>query len=126
MTVRSVEGIDRALSRAVGAEVERLGARLPLLATTASATPFIGLFGTVIGVIMAFEELGHSAAGHAGAGAASQVASGQVMSATALLREIPKPTDEDIDNAMSGNICRCATYVRIRAAIHNASKALEG
>ena len=52
--------------------------------------------------------------------------SGQVMSATALLQEIPKPTDEDIDNAMAGNICRCATYVRIRQAIHNAADQLEG
>jgi len=49
-----------------------------------------------------------------------------VMSATALLREIPNPTDEDIDNAMAGNICRCATYVRIREAIKNAAKELEG
>ncbi|KAF0674579.1 (2Fe-2S)-binding protein [Profundibacterium mesophilum] len=52
--------------------------------------------------------------------------SGQVVSAAALLREIPNPTDEDIDNAMAGNICRCATYVRIREAIHNAAKTLEG
>ncbi|APE44127.1 isoquinoline 1-oxidoreductase [Sulfitobacter alexandrii] len=52
--------------------------------------------------------------------------SGQVMSASALLREIPKPTDEDIDNAMAGNICRCATYVRIRKAIHDAADTLEG
>jgi len=52
--------------------------------------------------------------------------SGQVVSATALLREIPKPTDEDIDNAMAGNICRCATYARIRQAIHQASDSLEG
>jgi isoquinoline 1-oxidoreductase subunit alpha len=43
---------------------------------------------------------------------------GQMMSATALLKENPKPTDADIDAAMSGNICRCATYNRIRAAIH--------
>jgi len=50
--------------------------------------------------------------------------SGQVMSAIALLAEIPKPTDADIDAAMTGNICRCATYVRIRAAIHEAAKAL--
>ena len=48
------------------------------------------------------------------------------MSAVALLREIKKPTDEDIDLAMNGNICRCATYVRIRAAIHDAARALEG
>lgn len=52
--------------------------------------------------------------------------SGQVMSATSLLSLNPKPTDEDIDLAMNGNICRCATYVRIRAAIHSAAKSLEG
>jgi isoquinoline 1-oxidoreductase alpha subunit len=51
--------------------------------------------------------------------------SGQVMSAVALLREIPKPTDHDIDLAMNGNICRCATYVRIRSAIHTAARTLE-
>jgi isoquinoline 1-oxidoreductase subunit alpha len=52
--------------------------------------------------------------------------SGQVMSAVALLREVKKPTDRDIDLAMSGNICRCATYVRIRAAIKDAARTLEG
>ena len=52
--------------------------------------------------------------------------SGQVMSAVALLAEVKKPTDEDIDLAMNGNICRCATYVRIRAAIHAAARTLEG
>jgi isoquinoline 1-oxidoreductase alpha subunit len=51
--------------------------------------------------------------------------SGQLMSALALLREVPKPTDHDIDLAMNGNICRCATYVRIRSAIHQAAKSLE-
>jgi isoquinoline 1-oxidoreductase alpha subunit len=51
--------------------------------------------------------------------------SGQIMTAVALLREKPKPTDRDIDLAMNGNICRCATYVRIRSAIHEAAKALE-
>jgi isoquinoline 1-oxidoreductase subunit alpha len=50
--------------------------------------------------------------------------SGQVMSATALLRVNKKPTDADIDNAMSGNICRCGTYQRIRAAIKDAAKTL--
>jgi isoquinoline 1-oxidoreductase alpha subunit len=49
--------------------------------------------------------------------------SGQIMAATALLKAIPKPTDKDIDQAMSGNICRCGTYPRIRAAIHKAAKA---
>jgi len=48
--------------------------------------------------------------------------SGQIMSATALLTEKPNPTDADIDNAMAGNICRCGTYPRIRAAIHAAAK----
>jgi isoquinoline 1-oxidoreductase alpha subunit len=47
--------------------------------------------------------------------------SGQIMSATALLNQTPTPTDADIDAAMSGNICRCGTYVRIRAAIHAAA-----
>ena len=50
--------------------------------------------------------------------------SGQIMSAAALLRTNPRPTDDDIDEAMSGNACRCATYVRIRAAIHRAAQAL--
>jgi len=50
--------------------------------------------------------------------------SGQIMSAVALLEKNRKPTDADIDNAMGGNICRCATYVRIRAAIHEAAKSL--
>ena len=47
--------------------------------------------------------------------------SGQIMSAVALLRDKPKPSDADIDAAMSGNICRCGTYPRIRAAIHTAA-----
>lgn len=47
--------------------------------------------------------------------------SGQVMAATALLRRIPHPTDDDIDRAMNGNLCRCATYTRIRAAIKQAA-----
>jgi isoquinoline 1-oxidoreductase subunit alpha len=48
--------------------------------------------------------------------------SGQIMSAIALLNHKHKPTDEDIDAAMSGNICRCGTYARIRAAIHEAAR----
>jgi isoquinoline 1-oxidoreductase alpha subunit len=48
--------------------------------------------------------------------------SGQIMSAAVLLRENPKPTDTDIDDAMTGNICRCATYQRIRQAIHLAAQ----
>ncbi|MCY1562288.1 Isoquinoline 1-oxidoreductase subunit alpha [compost metagenome] len=50
--------------------------------------------------------------------------SGQMMSATALLQANRKPSDADIDAAMSGNICRCATYVRIRAAIHETADSL--
>ena len=52
--------------------------------------------------------------------------SGQVMAAAALLATKKQPTDADIDTAMSGNLCRCATYVRIRAAIHEAAKSLDG
>ena len=48
--------------------------------------------------------------------------SGQIMSVVALLRATPKPTDDDIDAAMSGNVCRCGTYPRIRAAIHRVAE----
>jgi isoquinoline 1-oxidoreductase alpha subunit len=51
--------------------------------------------------------------------------SGQIMSATALLESNPAPTDADIDGAMSGNICRCGTYSRIRAAIHTAAGSIK-
>ncbi|MDN3556941.1 (2Fe-2S)-binding protein [Halomonas maura] len=50
--------------------------------------------------------------------------SGQIMAATALLRDNPAPDDAAIDGAMNGNLCRCATYVRIRAAIHTAAASL--
>ncbi|MDO6430469.1 (2Fe-2S)-binding protein [Flavitalea sp. BT771] len=52
--------------------------------------------------------------------------SGQIMSAAVLLRENPHPTDKDIDDAMTGNICRCGTYPRIRKAIHLAAQLQEG
>jgi aerobic-type carbon monoxide dehydrogenase small subunit (CoxS/CutS family) len=52
--------------------------------------------------------------------------SGQIMTAVALLAKKPDPTDNDIDAAMSGNICRCGTYVRIREAVHLASKLKRG
>jgi isoquinoline 1-oxidoreductase alpha subunit len=51
--------------------------------------------------------------------------SGQIMAATALLTENPKPSDDDINAAMSGNLCRCATYHRIRAAVHEAARLME-
>ncbi len=52
--------------------------------------------------------------------------SGQVMAAAALLERNPSPTDADIDSALSGNLCRCATYARIRTAIHKAATDLRG
>ena len=52
--------------------------------------------------------------------------SGQIMQAAALLSETPNPTDAEIDSAMSGNLCRCGTYPRIRAAIHDAARRLSG
>jgi isoquinoline 1-oxidoreductase alpha subunit len=52
--------------------------------------------------------------------------SGQIMSATALLAAKPRPSDKDIDEAMSGNICRCGTYNQIKAAIKDAATALQG
>jgi isoquinoline 1-oxidoreductase subunit alpha len=51
---------------------------------------------------------------------------GQIMSASALLAQNPNPSDADIDNAMSGNLCRCGTYVRIRKAIKSAAQAMKG
>ena len=51
--------------------------------------------------------------------------SGQIMSATALLKSKPNPTDADIDTAMQGNLCRCGTYQRVRSAIHRASEMIK-
>ena len=52
--------------------------------------------------------------------------SGQILAAAALLERIPEPTDDDIDHAMAGNVCRCGTYQRIREAIHSAAKLKKG
>ncbi|WP_022703223.1 (2Fe-2S)-binding protein [Pseudorhodobacter ferrugineus] len=52
--------------------------------------------------------------------------SGQIMQAAALLAETPQPTDAEIDEAMGGNLCRCGTYPRIRAAVHSAAATLKG
>lgn len=52
--------------------------------------------------------------------------SGQIMQAAALLAETPQPTDAEIDDAMGGNLCRCGTYPRIRAAVHTAAATLKG
>jgi isoquinoline 1-oxidoreductase alpha subunit len=51
---------------------------------------------------------------------------GQLMTAAALLASIPRPSDADIDGAMAGNLCRCGTYVRIRAAVHEAARIASG
>lgn len=51
--------------------------------------------------------------------------SGQIMQAASLLAQIPDPTDQDIDDAMQGNLCRCGTYPRIRAAIHEAAQMMK-
>lgn len=80
---RGPAAASRAMVSRTALEREDLDRRLAFLGTLGNNAPFLGLFGTVIGVIQAFEELGHSAAGHAGAGATSQVASGAVMSAIA-------------------------------------------
>ena len=85
----------------------------------AEVTTIEGLEGPVAAAVQgAWEELDVVQCGYC--------QSGQIMSAVALLAETPKPNDDDIDAAMSGNVCRCATYVRIRAAIHQAADKLEG
>lgn len=86
----------------------------------------------VWGPVTTIEGLGSPAALHAvqAAWVAHQVAqcgycqSGQIMQAASLLAETPAPSDADIDAAMSGNLCRCGTYPRIRAAVHAAASAL--
>ena len=90
--------------------------------------------GAVTGPVTTIEGLGSPAALNAvqAAWIEHQVAqcgycqSGQIMSAAALLQANRQPTDADIDAAMSGNLCRCGTYPRIRAAIHEAAKRLQG
>ncbi|MGR3700785.1 MAG: (2Fe-2S)-binding protein [Paracoccaceae bacterium] len=89
--------------------------------------------GDVWGPVITIEGLGTPDAMHAlqQAWVAHQVAqcgycqSGQIMQAASLLAETPLPTDADIDAAMQGNLCRCGTYPRIRAAIHDAARAMQ-
>lgn len=84
--------------------------------------------------VTTIEGLGNPAALHAvqAAWVQHQVAqcgfcqSGQIMQAASLLAETPEPSDAEIDAAMSGNLCRCGTYPRIRAAVHTAAAALKG
>ena len=90
--------------------------------------------GAVTGTVTTIEGLGTPAALHAvqAAWIDHQVAqcgfcqSAQIMGAAALLQQIPAPSDADIDAAMSGNLCRCGAYPRIRAAIHDAAKRIQG
>jgi isoquinoline 1-oxidoreductase alpha subunit len=89
--------------------------------------------GDVWGEVTTIEGLGTPEALHAvqAAWVAHEVAqcgycqSGQVMQAAALLSQTPAPTDTEIDDAMQGNLCRCGTYPKIRAAIHAAAKSLQ-
>jgi isoquinoline 1-oxidoreductase alpha subunit len=82
-------------------------------------TTFEGLAGDVAEAVQdAWEELQVPQCGYC--------QTGQMMSAVALLSQEPKPDDGAIDGAMNGNVCRCATYPRIRKAVHSAAKALEG
>ena len=90
--------------------------------------------GDVEGAVTTIEGLGQPGALHAlqEAWVTHQVAqcgycqSGQIMQAAALLAETPAPTDAEIDAAMQGNLCRCGTYPRIRAAIHDAAARIKG
>ena len=87
-------------------------------ATSKAVTTIEGVAGpTALAVQNAWEKLDVVQCGYC--------QSGQIMSAIALLNENRNPSDADIDAAMSGNICRCGTYVRIRAAIHEAAQARE-
>ena len=90
--------------------------------------------GDLVGDVTTIEGLGTPEALHAvqEAWVETQVAqcgycqSGQIMQAASLLALVPDPTDEEIDRAMSGNLCRCGTYPRIRAAVHAAAAKLQG
>ncbi|MBX3682055.1 MAG: (2Fe-2S)-binding protein [Thauera sp.] len=98
-------------------------------AVRSCSTPLSAVAGKQVGTI---ESLGEARVGAAVQAAWQKLdvvqcgycQSGQIMSAVALLRANPKPDDGDIDAAMGGNLCRCATYVRIRAAIHEAARSL--
>lgn len=96
------------------------------VATRSCVTPIDSVTDSQITTIEALETLAHGKAlQHAwielDVPQCGYCQSGQLMSAAALLSDIEKPTDEDIDDAMSGNVCRCGTYQRIRAAIKLAS-----
>ena len=97
--------------------------------TRSCVTPLAALAGkkitTIEGLGGKVAEAVQSAWDHIDVPQCGYCQSGQVLAATALLTKNPKPSDADIDLAMSGNLCRCGTYQRIRAAIHDAAKSLE-
>ena len=98
------------------------------VSTRACITPISATVGKKITTI---EAIGHDGVGkrvqeawlELGVPQCGYCQSGQIMAATALLKQNPQPSDDDIDAAMSGNICRCGTYPRIRAAIKQAASA---
>jgi biopolymer transport protein TolQ len=87
-TLKSLEAVDRALLRATGAEVSRLEFRVPFLATTASITPYIGLFGTVWGIMMSFQNIGAQGSTSLGV-VAPGIAEALVATAAGLFAAIP-------------------------------------
>ena len=99
--------------------------------TRACITPIASTVGKQITTI---EAIGDDSVGrrvqaawlHLGVPQCGYCQSGQIMAATALLKQNPRPSDADIEGAMSGNICRCGTYLRIRAAIKQAASAEGG
>ena len=97
--------------------------------TRSCITPLAALAGkkitTIEGVSGKVAEAVQAAWDHIDVPQCGYCQSGQVLAATALLTKNPKPSDADIDTAMSGNLCRCGTYQRIRAAIHDAAKSME-
>jgi len=97
--------------------------------TRSCITPLAALAGkkitTIEGVSGKVAEAVQAAWDHIDVPQCGYCQSGQVLAATALLTKNPKPSDADIDAAMSGNLCRCGTYQRIRAAIHDAAKSME-
>ncbi len=91
---------------------------MPVSAVQGPVTTIEGLANDKVGQVVQAAWVAHDVA------QCGYCQSGQVMSATALLKSNKKPTDAQIDEAMAGNICRCGTYPRIRAAIHAAAAAL--
>ena len=87
-TLKSLTSVDRSLLRASGIEVNKLERRLPLLATTASVAPFIGLFGTVVGIMMAFQGIGQTGSTNLGV-VAPGIADALVATAAGLVAAIP-------------------------------------